>query len=102
MKVELDRNGINDLDLQPAMHQQMHWHARRIAVYAKRLAPVWSGHYRRSIRAEKDITSRALALVTSDDRKAMLMEYGSKHNKAFHTLATACKRAGYLTYEVVR
>jgi len=102
MRVDIDQRGISQLDLQPAMKDQMVHHAKRIASYARRMAPTETGKYRRSIRAERDVVARAVALVTSDDPKAMIMEYGSKHNRAFHTLVIACKRAGYRTYEVLR
>lgn len=102
MRVDVDQRAINNLDLLPELHEAMHWHARRIVVYAKRIAPVWSGTYRRSISAARVPSSRALAIVGSSDPKAMILEYGSKHNRAFHTLSQACRRAGYVTYEVVR
>lgn len=91
MRVDIDNRGIAELAKDPGLTNQMLDVAKTCAASAKISAPTESGTYKRSIFAAKLRTGNG-AFFGSSDRKAMIMEYGSVHNKAFHTLRNAARK----------
>jgi hypothetical protein len=88
MRVMLDRLGIAALARDPEMVNYMLMVAELCQAKAEATAPVRYGTYKKSMFAAKLRTHNG-AFYGSSDVKAMLMEYGSKNNKAFHTLRNA-------------
>lgn len=63
--------------------------------HAKANAPVRSGEYRNSLRAEVSETSTGWAgMILSDDRKAPFLEFGTEDTPTFATLRRALEATG--------
>lgn len=96
MRVELDRAGINNLDRQRPMYAQMLRAAKACKRRAFRIAPVESGHYKRSLFAAPISTYRAAAVYGATDFKAWWVEFGTKRGipRKTHTLTRAALLEG--------
>lgn len=90
MRVDILQTGIADLTKDPRLADQMLEVAKACRNTAIVKAHKHFGTYKRSMFAAK-LSRGGGALYGSSDPKANLMEYGSKHNKAFHTLRNAAR-----------
>ena len=102
MRVDIDHKGIAELSKDPRLSDLMMPAAEACRDTAIAHAPVKYGTYKRSMFAAKLTRGVIGAFYGSHDRKAMLMEYGSKHNKAFHTLRNAARAHHLRVVETVR
>jgi hypothetical protein len=88
VRIILDPKGIAELVRDPGVVAHMLLTAETCCATAIISAPVYRRTYQKSMFAAK-LRTRNGAFYGSDDTKALLMEYGSKNNKAFHTLRNA-------------
>lgn len=69
--------------------------ATQAAAHTRELAPVLTGTYRDSIKADARILEgKATGLVFSDDFKALWIEYGTETNPTFAPLRKGVERVG--------
>jgi hypothetical protein len=87
--------GIKALAAAPPMVATMGAKAQEIEERAKSLAPVETGRYRDSIRAEADIEGgTAVGRVSSDVPYAVYIEYGTSDTPVFAPLRRALGSTG--------
>lgn len=94
MRSDIDQRGIRNLVREPALYEQMLNHARRAATLARAIAPADSGEYKRRIFARRANNAWASAYYGSESYKAWWVEFGSRNNRAHHTLERAGRLAG--------
>ena len=83
------------LKLEPTMGAVLLAEAEEVAAEAKRIAPVETGAYRDSLRAEGGIEgSSFVGRVLSDVPYAAYVEFGTMDTPAFHVLARAIESEG--------
>jgi hypothetical protein len=102
-KVDIDHAGIIELAHDPRMTDLLMPAAEACRDTAILTAPVYRHTYQRSMFVGKlRRGARAGVFYGSSDTKAMLMEYGSKNNRAFHTLRNAALAHRLHVVETVR
>jgi hypothetical protein len=87
-RVDIDHAGITEMSHDPRLTKLLMPAAEACRDKAIETAPVYRRTYQKSMFAAKLLRGNG-AFYGSSDTKAMLMEYGSKNNKAFHTLRNA-------------
>ena len=75
----------------PAMERALKENADAVAERAQETAPVLTGAYRESIRAESE---SGRAGVVAEDFKAAWIEFGTYKLSGFHTLSRAAEALG--------
>lgn len=97
-----DYTGIGRMLVSEAMQAEMHRRASRVKEAAEADAPYdaadkdgdhYRDHFTVSSGVQERKTRRAVGTVTNDSEIAFLVEFGSKHNDAHHTLTRALDAA---------
>jgi hypothetical protein len=100
-RVDIDHAGIIEMSHDPRLSDLCMPAAEACRDTAIATAPVYRRTYQKSMFAAK-LRRGVGAFYGSDDPKAGLMEYGSKNNKAFHTLRNAALAHRLHVVETVR
>jgi hypothetical protein len=94
-RFHLNTPGVNRLMTDPAMRRWALGEARKVAAEAKRLAPVRTGSYRRSIAATVVMEDgRWTGRVNAHDWKALFVEFGIHGIRKSRVLGTALDVVG--------
>lgn len=100
MRVELDEGGIRKVVRIQELSWQLMEHAKKAKWIAVATAPKDTGEYIRRMFVAKNgpvmgiTNSWASAYYGSSSYKAWWVEFGTRNNRAHHTLMNAAQRAG--------
>lgn len=95
VEITLDPNLMKELHTLPEVISKTEEAAQKIAEAARAAAPVASGHYAASIRAERsNKKDSGVWIVAADDPQGWI-EFGNTTHEGHYTLRNAVGAAGY-------
>lgn len=95
MKYQPNPQGVQALDRTPEMMKFLKDEAEKAAAAAKGFAPVLTGTYRDSIKADSKISDgKATGFIYATDFKAVWIEYGTSTNPTYAPLRKGVEAAG--------